>query len=228
MVYPAVNAFAADEPGKLAPALAEMNNFVNQGSDSNELDESPSRSSPGRKSTLYIQPPLSSNTVLVTPEARITGSLSRLGGSGPAPSSPHKMSRLVPSSPGVSRAEEPAQGSQPFVDTMELRPEQFRIVTPNHGRNSVDRSDSAFAYAALPLPYAQRKRLSDCLFAMSKEQTMLTDECAVVLREARESDLWDLAVAELITQVIVVLYCPEDDFRLLGLRHYLLGLGIAC
>eukprot|EP00549_Striatella_unipunctata_P014065 CAMPEP_0118722988 /NCGR_PEP_ID=MMETSP0800-20121206/31737_1 /TAXON_ID=210618 ORGANISM="Striatella unipunctata, Strain CCMP2910" /NCGR_SAMPLE_ID=MMETSP0800 /ASSEMBLY_ACC=CAM_ASM_000638 /LENGTH=69 /DNA_ID=CAMNT_0006631331 /DNA_START=137 /DNA_END=343 /DNA_ORIENTATION=+ len=69
---------------------------------------------------------------------------------------------------------------------MELRPEQYRIVTPSKEINS----PHAFKYPPLPLPYAQRKRLSDSLFNLSKEMPQLTDECAVVLREARERDMW--------------------------------------
>jgi hypothetical protein len=111
-----------------------------------------------------------------------------------------------------------------FVDTMDLKPEQFRIVTPSKKAPGPD----AYTYPSLPLPYAQRKRLSDNLFALSKEVPQLTDECAVVLREARERDMWDQAVAELMTQVVVVIHCHDNDTRFEGLRHYLLTLGIAC
>ena len=110
-----------------------------------------------------------------------------------------------------------------FVDAVELKPEQFRMITPSKSRNS-----GVFTYPSLPLPYAQRKRLSDNLFALSKDVPQLTDECAVVLREAREKDMWDLAVAELMTQVIVIIHCHEADTRMDGLRQYLLTLGIAC
>eukprot|EP00957_Ditylum_brightwellii_P135897 10365647-Ditylum_brightwellii.AAC.1 len=108
---------------------------------------------------------------------------------------------------------------------MDLKPEQYRIVTPSSAGSM---EPTAYTYPALPLPYAQRKRLSDNLFAMSKEIPQLTDECALVLREAREKDMWDVAVAQLMTQVVVVVHCPEGDNRLDGLRQYLLTLGIAC
>jgi hypothetical protein len=49
-----------------------------------------------------------------------------------------------------------------------------------------------------------------------------------LLRAARENGEWDLAVAELLTQVIIGLYCGEGDTRLDGLQRYLLGLGISC
>lgn len=109
-----------------------------------------------------------------------------------------------------------------FVEAVELRPEQFRMITPSKHRSG------AYQYPSLPLPYAQRKRLSDNLFALSKEVPQLTDEVAVVLREAREKDMWDLAVSELMTQVIIVIHCHEADTRMEGLRQYLLTLGIAC
>ena len=108
---------------------------------------------------------------------------------------------------------------------MELKPEQFRLVTPS---KIIDDNPDAFTYPALPLPYAQRKRLSDNLFSLSKEIPQLTDECASVLREARERDLWDLAVAELMTQVVVVVHCPDNDTSFEGLRRYLLTLGFTC
>jgi hypothetical protein len=108
-----------------------------------------------------------------------------------------------------------------FVDAIDLKPEQFRIISPSTHHGS-------YTYPSLPLPYAQRKRLSDNLFALSKEVPQLTDECAVVLREAREKDVWDLAVAELMTQVVIVIHCHEADTRMEGLRQYLLTLGIAC
>ena len=111
-----------------------------------------------------------------------------------------------------------------FVELTELKPEQFRIVTASKLTSQPD----AFTYPALPLPCAQRKRLSDNLFSLSKEVPQLTDECASCLREAREKDMWDLAVAELMTQVVVVIHCQDGDYRFEGLRRYLLTLGIAC
>lgn len=108
-----------------------------------------------------------------------------------------------------------------FVDAIDLKPEQFRIISPTTRCGS-------YTYPSLPLPYAQRKRLSDNLFALSKQVSQLTDECAVVLREAREKDMWGLAVAELMTQVVIIIHCHDADTRMEGLRQYLLTLGIAC
>lgn len=56
----------------------------------------------------------------------------------------------------------------------------------------------------------------------------MTRDCGAVLREARERDDWDQAVSELLTQVVVGLYCGEGDTQLDGLRQYLLTLGVSC
>ena len=65
------------------------------------------------------------------------------------------------------------------------------------------------------------------MFAMSKSISGLTDECAAVLVEARKNDAWDFAVAQIMTQVIVLTHCSVEDSRLDGLSKYLLTLGIA-
>ena len=135
---------------------------------------------------------------------------------------PGSSSRKKRSHSQMNGAED--QGDLLFVESVDLKPEQFRIVSQSKVVNEPD----AFSYPALPLPYAQRKRLSDNLFSLSKEVPQLTDECAAVLREAREKDLWDLAVAELMAQVVVVVHCQDGDSRFDGLRRYLLTLGISC
>ena len=252
MVYPAVNAFTASEPGKLAPALADMNNFISTGSESHSSAESsPSRPTPDRPHKSSLAPGKTPN---VTPETmRSANSPDGSNTSGSPFRSPSGRKSRVNSpavstisashnSGSVSRKRSHSQmdntnsggtgsgkpGSHDddllFVETADLMPEQFRSVTaPKKGRQLDN-----YTYPALPLPYAQRKRLSDNLFSLSKEVPQLTDECAVVLREAREKDMWDLAVAELMTQVVVVIHCREGDSRFEGLRHYLLTLGIAC
>lgn len=126
-----------------------------------------------------------------------------------------------------------------FRDTMELKREQFRTVgatsvtVSSDGSSSGDSNDiinstNAFRYPPIPTPFSQRKELSDALFAMSREVPSLADSCAAILRVARENDDWDQAVAELTTQVLVVIKCEEQDYSLEGLRRHLLMLGIAC
>ena len=92
----------------------------------------------------------------------------------------------------------------------------------------ITESITDYRYPQIPTPYAQRKEMGDTLFALSREVPNLADSCAAILREARENDAWDQAVAELTTQVLVVLKCEECDYTLEGLRRHLLSLGIAC
>ncbi len=107
---------------------------------------------------------------------------------------------------------------------MEIRPEQYRTITPTNNSEL----EQSYEYPILPLTYRQRKRISDSLFTLSKEVLGLTDECAEILRQARETNMWDLAIAELLTQVLVIIHCPEDDNKLDGLRKYLMTFGVSC
>ena len=211
MVYPAVNAFTADEPGTIAAPLSEMNNFVDvkEGSET-----SPMRPSPDRSRSMSTGPMTPS--AQVTPETMRSSSRQSRSSSGRHGSRKRMYSQYKGSSGN--------HGDLLFLESMELKPEQFRIVSQSKSRNASD----GYVYPSLPLPYAQRKRLSDNLFSLSNDVPKLTDECAQVLREAREKDMWDLAVAELMTQVIVIIHCNDRDYRFEGLRQYLLTLGIAC
>jgi hypothetical protein len=258
MVYPAVNAFTSNEPGMLAPALIEMSNFIISGSESvSSPDMSPDRPSPDRvraKPPRATTP--KGGTHNVTPEtlrsstrSNSPGSVSTSTGGTPhrtpqrsakrrargCSSNANPMSNSA-ATVGSSRVGSTGGVQKPpyaqmsvddqssdllFVDAIDLKPEQFRIISPTTRCGS-------YTYPSLPLPYAQRKRLSDNLFALSKQVSQLTDECAVVLREAREKDMWGLAVAELMTQVVIIIHCHDADTRMEGLRQYLLTLGIAC
>lgn len=212
MVYPAVNAFTADEPGVIAAPLSEMNNFVDIQKDGSEA--SPMRPSPDRSRSISTGP--TTPSAQVTPETMRSSSRQSRSLSGRHGSRKRMYSYFKGSSSD--------HGDLLFVEAMELKPEQFRIVSQSKSR----KSSEGYVYPALPLPYAQRKRLSDNLFSLSNDVPKLTDECAQVLRDAREKDMWDLAVAELMTQVIVIIHCNERDYRFEGLRQYLLTLGIAC
>lgn len=226
MVYPAVNAFTAAEPGAIAPALSEMNNSVDikeQGSVSGEPTPRPtperSRMSPsaGIQSPKHVTPDsMRSSPTDLSPVNTPKAQNRRTSGS--------EEQRGTKRSAATMNATKDDQGDLLFVESMEIKPQQLITVTPTASVSSAD----SFTYPALPLPYAQRKRLSDNLFSLSNEVPHLTDECAVVLREARERDMWDLAVAELITQVLVVTRCTDGDNRVEGLAQYLLTLGISC
>ena len=242
MVYPSVNAFTAAEPGVVAPPLTEMNNFVNP-DDASVADTSASIPSPDRR---HLTGP--NGSTQVTPESRrsksrqITSPSSTLSAGSGTPQRPRTPGSSARGMSGSVGARTPGsassrrsrkrrhgqmqgddQGDLLFVEPMELKPEQFRMITP-----SKVASRGAYNYAPLPLPYAQRKRLSDNLFSLSQKIPQLTKEVSSVLREAREKDMWDLAVAELMTQVVIVSHCHESDSRFDGLRQYLLTLGIAC
>jgi hypothetical protein len=110
----------------------------------------------------------------------------------------------------------------PFIEAVPLRPEQYRAVT------SSKIPEGAFQYPTVPLSYFERKKLVDTLFVLCRHIPNLTDECSSILCDARMRGLWDLAVAEMLAQVVVGIYCQEGDRRLDGLQQYLLYLGISC
>lgn len=200
-VYPAVNAFAAAEPGNLAPALTEMNNFVREDS----LPEiTPSRPKRVETSIFRAQNPASHRSAPhVTPETmRSMKSPSSYGYPDPyttncssnmllSPMRNIRRRRILSPEKSTSRAQLCHISDLVFIESIPLREEQFRTVSSNNL--------AEFQYPCIPLPYLQRKTLSDNLFELSKELPTLKEECAIVLRQAREDDMWDVAVAELLT-----------------------------
>jgi hypothetical protein len=268
MVYPAVNAFTATEPGIITPALSDMNNSLNNNSNPSvekktpdkTPDESNTTSSSGGTSSSSLSLPAEVFPPTVSPDSISSGKTSfTFDGKTPQRSvnyaggawisnqqSPTKITpggQVVVTPAGV-RQLDPNQYTTDllFVDAQELHPEQYRIVNDCKKRsggtkrklssltnsNYSSSDDVRYLYPALPLPYGQRKRISNAMFAMSKTLPGLTDECATVLGEARRRNVWDYAVAQLMTQVIVVTHCTVEDCRLDGLSKYLLTLGIAC
>ena len=145
------------------------------------------------------------------------------------------------------------QQSQSAVTSLVLCAEHYRVVTPrtsaststapfrnNNNSSSTkqmedDRDEkddpdavcAAFDYPHVPLTYPGRKRLTDTLFYLSQRIPSAMADVASLLRIARERDEWDLAVAEVLTQVVVCIHCSEGDYRLNGLCSYLLKIGIA-
>ncbi|KAL7551202.1 hypothetical protein ACHAWF_014993, partial [Thalassiosira exigua] len=211
MVYPSANAHVADEPGTLAPALCEMNNFIpikGGGGESFEVgvkkeETSFDGASPGhgtsdvspfRRKTLLEPPTMTCKSV----DAEENGESSEAG---------DRSEDLI------------------FQPKMEVTLDQFRAITPK----DVTKMRRDYRYPQVPLTFSQRKSTSDALFSLSRMVPKLTDECALVLTEARKNNEWDIAVAELMAQVICVLHCsPSKDYTLEGLRRYLLTLGIVC
>jgi len=104
-----------------------------------------------------------------------------------------------------------------FVASVHLGAEHYRVISEKE-----DYSE----YPAIPLTDSERKKWSDTLFMMTQRVDGLTKQVGDILRTARDD--WDMAVAELLTQVVVALYCHEGDRTLEGLRFYLLRLGISC
>mmetsp|Transcript_17347 Transcript_17347/g.37733 ORF Transcript_17347/g.37733 Transcript_17347/m.37733 type:complete len:439 (-) Transcript_17347:170-1486(-) len=248
MVYPSANAHVANEPGMLAPALCEMNNFISIKSGSFEVASGGDRK--GRKA--------SAATVAST-----VGKLSKggvLSGGDAFEVNPFRRKTIHATvEPPVAmctiiddkrsdeeegrdhdKADEKQSASAGgggrggaedllFQPQMEITLDQYRAVTPSKDASSSSSSENDYVYPQVPLTFTQRKSMSDALFSLSKLVPELTDECGLVLTEARKRDQWDLAVAELMTQVICVLHCsPEKDYTLEGLRKYLMGLGIVC
>lgn len=194
MVYPAVNAYAAAEPGRIAPALTEMNNNALYDSDYHEA---------------------TSPDMMVTPEAaRLTG---------PIFHSPESTLSCDDSHSKRSYDVMNAKTS-PFVASLTLHPEQFRAVTPSDKSGNTH----AFVYPPISLTFTERKRLSDTLFVLARQIPNMTEETSVVLHQARADQKWDQGTAELLTQVVIGLFCVEGDARLDGLQRYLLSLGISC
>lgn len=227
MVYPAVNAFTATEPGMITPALSDMNNFVDRKKSLPQSTPGKSHHDPSTIRTNSFPPMVSPDSVrpgshtsrrssVLANRKTPQRSVNYAGGAWISNQSPRKVS-------SGTKSDNSSNGLL-FVDVQELRPEQYRIVARKKRKISSNR----YLYPALPLPYVQRKRISNAMFEMSKSIPGLTDECASVLGEARRKDAWDFAVAQLMTQVIVVTHCSVEDGRLDGLSKYLLTLGIAC
>eukprot|EP00523_Entomoneis_sp_CCMP467_P000400 CAMPEP_0168750854 /NCGR_PEP_ID=MMETSP0724-20121128/17508_1 /TAXON_ID=265536 /ORGANISM="Amphiprora sp., Strain CCMP467" /LENGTH=580 /DNA_ID=CAMNT_0008798931 /DNA_START=549 /DNA_END=2288 /DNA_ORIENTATION=+ len=209
MVYPALNSFTAFEPGQVAPPLTNMNNFVSYSGDS----EGTSHAHP-TPTGASVQPTMGvyQTAASITPEG-YSGLNSWASYRPPSPqtSLSGHSDETMEKGPKKKRAhdevadamsETPAKRNL-FVSSINLQPEHYRSVNTESFESDVS---SPFEYPAIPLTFSERKRLSDTLFFLSKEVPTLTQDCALLLREARENDEWDTAVAELMTQVIIGLF----------------------
>jgi hypothetical protein len=214
MVYPAVNAFTASEPGILTKQLSEMNNFVSYDSDFNKQG-SPDHQPPRIP---HVTPEITKTRLLHSPES---SSLSTHSADPSPQCGPRKRTHVQ-----VSQDTSHNNSSKPFMASLALRPEHYRAVT--HRSKNEEPSTEDFQYPHVPLTFKERKRLSDTLFFLSKEVPHMMADVSSLLRTARETNEWDLAVSEVLTQVVVALYCREGDYQLDGLRQYLLGIGISC
>ncbi len=210
MVYPSLNPHVAHEPGSLAPPLIEMNNFAMVGNLSvadNALVTTDEKTIEPKEYMINVSTPPRRNEFQVSLE---------------------NIDRSTTKVNNTAEKNEKDVIKSVFQPVMEIAPEQYRTVTPLREREITSETGS-YSYPAVPLTHAQRKSASDALFALSKKVPSLTRECAEILKEARKGDQWDLAVAELTTQVICATHCSDSkDYKLEGLRRYLLTLGIAC
>ena len=253
MVVPAVNAFTAKEPGMLTKPLSKMNNFVSYdsikasgaGKDSNFALQEPlvSHVTPETKaSTNNVSSPQSSWSTNSNDSLQLGKSVHRSLVGCSMPTSPSNVVRNNDLRKGpaarkrshsyiAERAESciflPAKVAPPYAPSLALRPEHYRAVSRQH-KEKGQVPTTGYQYSHIPLTYMERKRLSDTLFFLSRDMPTVSHDISLLLKLARERNEWDLAIAEILTQVIVAQSCAEGDLRLEGLQKYLLRLGIAC
>jgi hypothetical protein len=252
-VLSAVNGYTAEEPGDLAPALSEMNNFVSYAGTCTENaieidDDATTYQTNGKKAPppAQVTPTEGGSTNRGVHDSPQNSSLSSAPTPGrPASSSQRRVARKkTPKSTsrrGQKRPNHAAGGTTPprgvpkiFAEPLILRPEHYRAVSrpkknrARGGNNTAELDQpEAFEYPPIPVSFHSRKQMSDTLFYLSRSIPSITGEVAPLLQTAREREEWDLAVAELLTQVVVALYCVEGDHQLEGLRRYLLNLGVS-
>mmetsp|Transcript_10654 Transcript_10654/g.13484 ORF Transcript_10654/g.13484 Transcript_10654/m.13484 type:complete len:716 (+) Transcript_10654:229-2376(+) len=241
MSYSALNSHESSEPGKLAPSLIEMNNFVNIEEDNVNEAPQPYAITPNKLSLDAAADSFGQSTSLrnnVTESRSLSykfshldsvestnhniGSLSSYSNSEYMVSLKGKRRRIAIKSSFGNKASDEMSQDVLFLDKMEIKPQQYRMVSTDSSK-----SDTSYVYPTIPLTYGQRTCMSDSLFNLTKERSGLTDACAEILRDVKETT-WDLAVAELMTQTLVILHCPIGDRTLNGLRRYLLSMGISC
>jgi hypothetical protein len=230
MVYPAVNSFTAAEPGHIAPPLTKMNNFVSYDSDhgSPQLEYLSQSCLLTQCSQGLSIPETKLPPTQVSPESRVaTTSFYSSPQSSLSNQSEEAMTGIDDRGGSLKRSYSGAELATPtrpavFVKAVVLRPEHYRAIAP------LEDESVLFQYPPIPLTFAERKRLVDTLFHLSSEIPQFATDVANLLHFARGNNDWDRAVAELLTQVVVAMYCSEGDYTLEGLREYLLGLGIAC
>ena len=241
MSHPALNSYHRDEQGILSPSLTEMNSFAANDEDSQKVATS-SRAGLDTRTTELIE-----NDSLMAETERGMEFLKRRSSSLTLPSRQLSKSNSnqgwcndnemeVIASMNNKRRRKEIRGSMLELEGIGDNAEdallleekvinslQYRTVTPQQSSQELQ-----YDYPTIPLTFGQRQSMSEGLFNLCEEIPGLTDECAVTLLEARKTNAWDLAIAELMTQVLVIFHCPFGDFRLNGLRRYLLTMGFSC
>jgi hypothetical protein len=214
MVYPSLNAFECEEPGRLAPVLSEMNNFTDL---IDVVEENADRKlqsmdvGSGREATYSVK----KQTKFDWKRSEIDGENCRLNvGS---------KRKLFTSSDNDNSD---FVRDELFFKKTPIRIEQYRTVNDISHKNEIV-TEINFRYPTVPLTMAHRTSMSKFLFDLCQQVDGLTEICAEVLSKAGETESWDLVVAELITQSLVIIHCPPEDQKLDGLRNYLLTIGIS-
>lgn len=252
MVDPTVHAYTSAEPGVLTPTLSDMNNFVSYVGDDDDDDgirngtvdaDADVFDSETAARDDQVRPPTTSK---VTPDNVKAGSLQNSPDTSTLstayslcpPPGEARVSKLRDHDGGIRRYGSRGRGAKmgdsrttrPLpTSTLSLRPEHYRAVSfeLTYSKSKGAEMNGDYTYQHVPLTFQGRKRLSDTLFFLSKDIPNVLSDVASLLRVAREQDDWDLAVAEILTQVVVGLFCTEGDYQLDGLRTYLLNIGIS-
>jgi hypothetical protein len=239
--HPALNSYHMDEQGQLSPSLTEMNNFAANDDDnmkavttsrsgvdirsvdSTEISSLPTENKHGME---YLK---QRSTSLTSPSRHLSRINSNQGWCNDTEmdfiasiKDKRRRKEITGSALHLKRKGDSSEDVL-FLEEKVIKSQQYRTVTPQKVSLGLK-----FNYPTIPLTFAQRKIMSQGLFSLSEEIPGLTDECAVTLLEARKTNAWDLAVAELMTQILVIIHCPFGDFRLDGLQRYLLTMGFSC
>jgi len=241
MSHPALNSYHMDEQGQLSPSLTEMNNFAanddddmkalttsRSGIDIRSVDSTEGNALPteNKQGMEYLKQRSTSLTSSSRHLSRLNSNQGRCNDTEMDFIASIKDKRRRKEIRGSAlQLETKGDSSEDalFLEEKVITSQQCRTVTPQKVYLGLQ-----FNYPTIPLTFAQRKMMSQSLFSLSEEIPGLTDECAVTLIEARKTNAWDLAIAELMTQILVIVHCPFGDFRLDGLQRYLLTMGFSC
>ncbi len=214
MSYPALNSFECSEPGKLAPSLSDMNNFVTNIED-DQIEQGISIKSSFKEGPKWnpLEDP-NTKTLPISPSTNERSFLSKLK---------NKKRKISIMSSCVKTGSAEYSKDKLMLPKGDSKPEHYKEIS-----TTASAGHGSYVYPTLPLTYMQRHSMSDSLFNLCKERFGLVEECSQVLDNAKLSNSWDLAIAELTTQILFILYCTLGDRTVESLHKYLLLMGISC
>ena len=213
MVYPSLNAFECEEPGSLAPTLSEMNNFT-------DLIDSAKE----EKANTKVQSMEIGSGNETEDQKQTKSNCDANGTDNEICSLPLGSKRKLFSISDNEKSD--LVRDELFLNKTAIRIEQYRTVN-DYTQDDDTVTEKRFRYPTVPLTMAHRTSMSKFLFDLCQQTDCLTEICTEVLSKTRETESWDLVVAELITQALVLMHCPPDDKKLDGLRDFLLTIGIS-